>query len=189
VELGVMFRRGMLRLAPFFYRLVLVRPVGLDIRNRLLVSGLLMGMNLGGSLLGLFYVRFRNGMMLLNWLGRDLLVNRRRFRDWLIGRRQGFRMFGLNLDDRSFELVQLAAQHLLGRARLHALELPLNGTTSSIVNLDPHLGIVFRQAIHGPSNDCYKIRHQYFLMIPGKQPGRDSSLIRNSSPQRGRSQV
>jgi len=84
-------------------------------------------------------------------------------------------MFGLDLDDRCLKLVELATQHFLGRARLHALELPLHGTASSIVNLDPHFGSIVRQAVNGPSNNCYKIRHQYFLMMPGVQPGRDSS--------------
>jgi len=118
---------------------------------------------------------FRHGMMFVDRLGSNLLMYNRRFSEQFLARRQRLGMFGLDLDDRSFELVELAAQHFLGRARLHALELPLNGTTGSIVNLDPHLGIVFRQAVNGPSNDCYKIRHQYFLMMPGGQPGRDSS--------------
>ena len=134
-----------------------------------------MGMSLGRNLLRLFCMRFLDGMMFLDGLGSYLLMHGRCFRDELLARWQRLGMFSFDLDDRSFEFVELAAQHFLGRARLHALELPLNGTTSSIINLDPHLGIVFRQAVYGPSNDCYKIRHQYFLMMPGGQPGRDSS--------------
>ena len=136
---------------------------------------LLMGMNLCGR--RLFRMRlgmdFLGCMMLPHGLGSNLLVRYGRLCDRFLGARQGFRMLGLDLDDRSFELVELAAQHFLGRAWLHALELPLHGTTSSIVNLDPHLGSIFRQAVNGPSNNCYKIRHQHFLMMPGvaAEPG------------------
>lgn len=119
---------------------------------------------------------FLGRMMVLNGLGSSLFMRRRRFGNRrLLAARQGLGMFGLDLDDRGLELVELAAQHFLRRARLHALELPLHGTASSIVNLDPHLGSIVRQAVNGPSNNCYKIRHQYFLMMPGVQPGRDSS--------------
>lgn len=187
----------LIRLAPLLYRRMFVWLLGMC--SRLLIGGFLisrlrntsflMGMNLGGNRLRLFYMGLCDGMMVLDGFGSNVLMRHGRFGGWLPGRRQRLGMFGFDLDDRSFEFVELAAQHFLGRARLHALELPLHGTTSSIVDLDPHLGIVFRQAVNGPSNDCYKIRHQHFLMIPGKQPGRDSSLIRNFSPQRGLSQV
>lgn len=126
VNLGVVFSRGMmllLRLVPFFCSLLLVCPVLLDMRRRLVIdglfihrlrsAGLLMGMNFGGNRLGLFYMglgmRFRSSMLLLGRFGSDLLMHRRRFRDWLIDGRQGFGMLCLDLDDRNFQLVQLAA--------------------------------------------------------------------------------
>ncbi|MBB3287939.1 MULTISPECIES: hypothetical protein [unclassified Rhizobium] len=188
-----------MRLAPFLGYLMLMCMVLLHIRSRLFVSGLLtdrffvgrrgnvrflMGMSLGRSRCRLFHIRFGmdvlSRMLLVNRLGRDILVHRRllhlgRFRDRFLRSGKGLGMLGLDLDDCGLELVELTAQHFLGGARLHALELPLHGTASSIINLDPHFGSIFGQAVNGPSNNCYKIRHQYFLMMPGGQPGRDSS--------------
>jgi hypothetical protein len=197
VNIGMVLDAGMLgnrskrlicpmRLAPFLSGLVLWRMALFDVRGRCVItrpfldrrSGgrFLMDMSLGRCRSGLFLMRlsvdFLGPMMIVS----DLFMRRRRFRNRrLLAARQGFGMFGLDLDDRCLKLVELATQHFLGRARLHALELPLHGPTSSIVNLDPHLGSIVRQAVNGPSNNCYKIRHQYFLMMPGAQPGRDSS--------------
>jgi hypothetical protein len=201
VNFGVMFDGGMfrnrsmglffvMRFAPFLCRLMLMRMIRLDMCSRLLISmllvvglrdaGFFMSMRFGRSWCRLFRMRLwmhiLGRVMVLNGFGSNLLRRHRHFGNrWLLTARQGLGMFGLDLHDRGLKLVELAAQHFLGRARLHALKLPLHGTTSSIVNLDPHLGSIVRQAVNGPSNNCYKIRHQYFLMMPGVQPGRDSS--------------
>ena len=100
-----------------------------------------------------------------------------------------FGILALDLGNRGVELHDLPLEHFFRRAWLHVFKLAHDGAACLVVHLGPVFGSIVRQAIHGLANDCYKIRHQYFLMIPGKQPGRDSSLIRNSSPQRGRSQV
>ncbi|GES47814.1 hypothetical protein RsS93_04280 [Rhizobium dioscoreae] len=197
VNFGMVFDAGMfsgrsigllfvMRFPPFLCRLVLMRMIRLGRCGRLLIgmlpvlglrdAGFFRGVRLGGSRRRLFRMYFLGRMVVLSGLRSGLFVRHGRFGNRrLLAARQGLCMFGLDLDNRCLKLVELAAQHFLGRARLHALELPLHGTTSSIVNLDPHLGSIVRQAVNGPSNNCYKIRHQYFLMMPGVQPGRDSS--------------
>ena len=82
----------------------------------------------------------------------------------LAGLGQGFGMLVLDLGDRQLELVELAAQHVFRRARLHAFELALDGSARLLVNLHPHLWSIIGQPIHGSPNDCCKICHQVFLM-------------------------
>ena len=200
IGLRVMSRSGRLllrRIDPLLYRLVVVSGllnmrgifVGRLFVHRLVSGRLLLRMGLRIGWLRLLYMRLVRSVMLFRRRMLRLLLHCRRFRNRLFSKRQRLRMLGFHLNDRGFQLVELTAQHLLRRARLHALKLPLNGTASPLVNLDPHLGSIIGQAIHGPSNDCYKIRHQYFLMMPGTWPDRDSSLIRDISPQTDRSQV
>ena len=88
----------------------------------------------------------------------------------LAGCGQGLGMFVLDLGDRQLELVELAAQHVFRRARLHAFELALDGSARLFVNLHPHLWSIFGQPIHGAPNDCCKICHQVFLMSIGVPP-------------------
>ncbi|MBB6484048.1 hypothetical protein GGD46_001314 [Rhizobium lusitanum] len=186
--LGCSMMHFLIRLAPFLRTRMFMRSVWLGISSRLFMdeffmnrlrSAWLLMVNFGGN--RFLLVRFgllmslHFGVMLLGGFGRDLMMHDRCCGDRLFCRRHRLGMFGLDLDDRGLKLVELTAEHFLGRARLHTLKLPLNGTTSPIVNLDPHLGSIVRQAVNGPSNDCYKIRHQHFLMMPGERPGRDSS--------------
>jgi hypothetical protein len=102
--------------------------------------------------------RFRS-----NGYRRHLLMGRHGIRSF----RQSFCVLAFDFADRRLELLQLPAQHVLRRARLHILKLALNGATSPLVDPHSHFGRIVRQAVNGPPNDCYKIRHQYFLMLSG----------------------
>ena len=102
----------------------------------------------------------RGGTWFLNWRLRDRFLR--------LGRWKRLGMLGLDLDNRRLELVELTLQHFLRRTRVHGLELAAHGTARLVVDLDPHFRIVVREAVHGPTNDCYKIRHQNFLIMSGK---------------------
>lgn len=84
--------------------------------------------------------------------------------------RHGFRVLALDFTDCSLELFELALQHSFRRTRLHVLELPLHSAARTLVDLHPHLGRIFRQAVDCPPNNCNKIRHQYFLKKSGSLP-------------------
>jgi hypothetical protein len=68
----------------------------------------LLRMNLGGSRFGLLYDTLFLDMRLFGKRCLRLFMQNRDFRDRLLGR-QGFSVFRLHLDDRGFELVELAA--------------------------------------------------------------------------------
>jgi hypothetical protein len=132
---------------------------------------------------GMFYV-----LLLLMAFGDGFLSSRGRLRDRLMFERgllmdlrlrsggdrfldrHGFRVFALDFADCGLELFELALQHGFRRTRLHVLELPLHCAARTLVDLHPHLGRIFRQAVDCPPNNCNKIRHQYFLKKSGTLP-------------------
>jgi len=76
-------------------------------------------------------------------------------------------MFGLDLPDGGVELVELALQHVFGRARRHVLELPNDGSAGLFIDPCAHLRSVVREPVYGPSNYRDKVCHQHFLLRAG----------------------
>lgn len=76
-------------------------------------------------------------------------------------------MFAIDFDDGSFELVHLPPKHILRRARLHVLQLPLYGAASLVIHFGARLRRIRRQTVDSTADHRYKISHQHFLMNAG----------------------
>ncbi len=81
-------------------------------------------------------------------------------------------MFAIDFDDGSFELVHLPPKHILRRARLHVLQLPLYGAASLVIHFGARLRRIRRQTVDSTADHRYKISHQHFLMNAGAKRGR-----------------
>nr|WP_245298006.1 hypothetical protein [Rhizobium miluonense] len=111
----------LMRLAPLLCGRRLLWPMLLNRYSRLVMgrlfmdrfwsARLLMGVNLGRGRLRLMRMELRMSfdMMFFDRLGSRRFMYDRRFGGRLFSRRQSLGMFGFDLDDRGFELVELAA--------------------------------------------------------------------------------
>ncbi len=85
---------------------------------------------------------------------------------FLVGEwRQRFGMLAFHQFDGLLELGHLPADHLVGRARIHILQLTPHGTTRFVVDLRAHFRDILREAVHGPADHCDEISHKNFLEL------------------------